>query len=98
MGGAVCSAIVSELLKMRKSLAIHYWWDVPSDVELNNNVINVKKIWGVWTSFVICTIFRFNTIFSIYEKKNLAKIWEGGGVVELNPLSLPRFLRACLFY
>ena len=78
MGGVVCSAIVSELLKMRKSLAIHYWWDVPSDVELNNNVINVKKIWGVWTSFVICTIFRFNTIFSIYEKKNLAKIWEGG--------------------
>ena len=42
MCGVVCSAIVSELLKMRKSLAIHS--DVPSDVELNNNVINIKKL------------------------------------------------------
>ena len=57
MGGVVCSAIESELLKMRKSLAIHYWLDVPSDVELNNNVINIKKLWGVWTSFVILFFF-----------------------------------------
>ena len=42
MGGVVCSAIVSELLKMRKSLAIHS--DLPSYVELNSNVINVKKL------------------------------------------------------
>ena len=41
MGGVVCSAIVSELLKMRKSLAIHYWQDV---VEFNNNVININKL------------------------------------------------------
>ena len=53
MGGVVCSAIVSELLKMRKSLAIHYWQALTSDVELNNNVININKLWGVSTSFVI---------------------------------------------
>ena len=57
MGGVVCSAIVSELLKMRKSLAIHYWQDVPSDAEFNNNVININKFWGVSTSFVILYYF-----------------------------------------
>ena len=57
MDGVVCSAIVSELLKMRKSLEIHYWWDVSSDVELNNNIINIKKLWGVSTSFVIVYYF-----------------------------------------
>ena len=57
MGGAVCSAIVSELSKMRKSHAIHYWQDVQSDVEFNNNVININKLWGVSTSFVIVYYF-----------------------------------------
>ena len=53
MGGVLCGAIVSELLKMRKSLAIHYLQDVPSDVELNNNATNIDKPCGVLTSFVI---------------------------------------------
>ena len=57
MGGVVCSAIVSELLKMRKSLAIYYWQDVLSDVEFNNNVVNINKLWGVSTSFVILYYF-----------------------------------------
>ena len=42
MGGVVCSAIVSELLKMRKSLAIYYWQDVLSDVEFNNDVVKYQ--------------------------------------------------------
>ena len=57
MGGVVSSAIVNELLKMRKPLAIRYWQDLPSDVELNNNVININKLWGVSTSFVILYYF-----------------------------------------
>ena len=57
IGGVVCSAVVSGLLKMRKSIAIHYWQDVPSDVEFNNNVININKLWGVSTSFVILYYF-----------------------------------------
>ena len=56
MSGVVCSAILSELLKMRKSLAIRYWWDVPSDVDLDN-VKNIKTFWGVSTSFVILYYF-----------------------------------------
>ena len=57
MDGVVCSAIVSEQLKMGKSLPIHYWQDIPSDVELNNNVININTLWGVSTSFVILYYF-----------------------------------------
>ena len=30
IGGVVYSAIVSEQLKMRKSIAIHFWQDIPS--------------------------------------------------------------------
>ena len=57
IGGVVCSAIMSELLKMRKSIAIRYWQDVPSDAKFNNNVININKLWGVSTSFVILYYF-----------------------------------------
>ena len=38
MGGVLCSAIVSEWLKMRKYLGIHYWQDTISAVEVNNNL------------------------------------------------------------
>ena len=38
MGGVLRSAIVSERLKMRKSLRIHYWQEV------NNSVINTNKL------------------------------------------------------
>ena len=40
----MCSAIVSERLKMRISLRIHYWQDTISGVEVNNNVININKL------------------------------------------------------
>ena len=53
MDGVVCSTIASKQLKMRKSLAIHHWQDIPSDVDLNINLINIKKLWEVSTSFVI---------------------------------------------
>ena len=39
MGGVLCSATVSQRLKMRKSLGIYYWQDSISGVKVNNNVI-----------------------------------------------------------
>ena len=44
MGGVLCSAIVSEWLKMRKSSGVHYGQDTISGVEANNNVININKL------------------------------------------------------
>ena len=44
MGGVLCSTIVSERLKLRKSLEIHYWQDIIFGVEVNNNVININKV------------------------------------------------------
>ena len=38
MGGVLCSAIVSEQLKMRKPLGIHYQQYTISGVKVNNNV------------------------------------------------------------
>ena len=43
-GGVLCSAIVSERLKMRKSLRIHDCQDIISGIEVNNNVININKL------------------------------------------------------
>ena len=42
MGGVLCTAIVSERLKIRKSLGIHYRQEMICGVEVNNNVINIK--------------------------------------------------------
>ena len=39
MGGVLCSIIVSERFKIRKSLAINYWQDTMSGVEVDNNAI-----------------------------------------------------------
>ena len=50
MGGVEYSAIVSEQLKIRKSLGIYYWHDTISGVKVNNNVINMNKFWGVSTT------------------------------------------------
>ena len=44
MGDVLCSVIVSERLKMRKSLGIHCWQDTISGIETNNNVINIKTL------------------------------------------------------
>ena len=70
MGGVLCSAIVSERLKMRNSLGISYWQDTISGVKVNNNVININKLWGVSTSFVI---FHFNTNFFNSSKMEINK-------------------------
>ena len=57
MGSVLCSAIVSEQLKMRKSLGIHCWQDTISGDKYNNNVVNINKLWGVSTSFVFLDYF-----------------------------------------
>ena len=44
MSGVLRSVIVSEGLKMRKSLAINYWQDTIFAVEVNNKVININKL------------------------------------------------------
>ena len=40
----LCSTIVSERLKNRKALAIHYRQDIISCVKVNNNVKNINKL------------------------------------------------------
>ena len=44
MGGVLCSAIMSERLKMRKSLGIHYCQNTIAGVKVNNNVVNINKL------------------------------------------------------
>ena len=44
MGGVLCRVIVSEWLKMRKSLGIHYCQDTISGAQVNNNVININTL------------------------------------------------------
>ena len=39
MGGVLCSVTVCDRLKIKKSLAINYWYDTISGVEVNTNVI-----------------------------------------------------------
>ena len=68
MGGVACSALVSELLKMKKSIAIHYWQDVPYDAEFNNNVININKLCGVSTGFVILYIYIYIYIYIYFTR------------------------------
>ena len=56
MGGVPCGTIVSERLKMRKLLGVHYRQDIISGAEVNN-VINNNELLGVSTSFVILCYF-----------------------------------------
>ena len=51
--GVLCSVIASKRLKMRKSLAISYRQDTISGIKVNNNVININKLWGVSTTQLI---------------------------------------------
>ena len=44
MSGVLCSAMVREWLRMRKSLVMYYWQDAISRVEVTNNVININKL------------------------------------------------------
>ena len=39
MGGVLCSVTMCDRLKMKKCLAINYWYDTISGAEVNNNVI-----------------------------------------------------------
>ena len=89
MDGVLFSVIVSERLKMRKSLAINYWQDTISGVEVKSSDRNVKNLCGVSTSFEFCAIFHFNTIFfsswKIQVSKNL------GGSSSCPPPAPPGF-------
>ena len=44
IGGVLCSSIMREWLKIRKSLGIYYWQDTISGTEVNNNVVNINKL------------------------------------------------------
>ena len=44
IGDVLCSSIMSEWLKIRKSLGIYYWQDTISGTEVNNNVVNINKL------------------------------------------------------
>ena len=68
MDGVLCSARVSERLKIRKSLGIHHWKDTISSVDVNNNVININKLWEVSTSFVILYYFLLQHYFFLIMK------------------------------
>ena len=50
---------------------------IPSRVEVRSNVGNINKLWGVSTSFVIFTIFHFNTIFFHFIKNTILQISGG---------------------
>ena len=76
MGGELCSVIVSERLKMKKSLALNYWQDAISGVEVSSNARNINKLWGV-NSFCNFSFFTIRYFFSFHKKYNLAKIWGG---------------------
>ena len=58
MGGVLCSAVASERLKMRKSLANHYWQDTISGVKVNKNVINMNNFEEFQLVSQFSTIFR----------------------------------------
>ena len=73
MGGVLCSVIVGERIKMRKSLAIDYWWDTISCVEVNNNVIKSINFEEFELILWFCTIFHFNTIFFNSSKIEFSK-------------------------
>ena len=76
MGGVLWSVTVSERLKMRKYLKL-ITDRIPSRVEVRSNVRNINKLWGVSTSFVIFTIFHFNTIFFHFIKNTILQISGG---------------------
>ena len=84
--GVLCSAIVSERLKMRKSLRIHDCQDIISGIEVNNNVININKLWRVSTIFWNFLLFFTLTLFFFFNlsktevSKNLG--WEGRGTLQ----------------
>ena len=89
MCAVLCSVIVSERLKMRKSLAINYWQDtiflVSSSIVMLEISITFKEFQLVLQFW---TVSHFNTIFSIHKNTSSQKPGE------LQPPPTPRFLRA----
>ena len=89
MCAVLCSVIVSERLKMRKSLAINYWQDtiflVSSSIVMLEISITFKEFQLVLQFW---TVSHFNTIFSIHKNTSSQKPGE------LQPPPAPRFLRA----
>ena len=79
MVGVLCSVIVNERLKMRKYLAINYWQDIISGVEVSNNVIKSTNFEEFQPVLWFCTIFHFNTIFSNSSKIEFRKNLGGEG-------------------
>ena len=102
MNGVLCSVIVSERLKMRKSLAINYWQDTISGVEVSTNVRTINNFWGVSTSFTTslggCSPLQIfaNLYFSWIEKiggkvKNSTKFktsWNSSKVIDSSNISI----------
>ena len=72
IGGALCIVILSERLKMRKSLAINYWLDTISGVKVNN-VIKSTNFEEFQLVLWFWTIFHFNTIFFNSSKIEFSK-------------------------
>ena len=76
MDGVLFSVIVSERLKMRKSLAINYWQDTISNVKVKSNDRKMSKTFAEFQlvlNFVL--FFTLTLFFSVLEKYKLAKIW-----------------------
>ena len=95
MGGVLCSVTVCDRLKIKKSLAINYWYDTISGVEINTNVIKSINFEDFQLGLWFCTIFHFNTIFFNSLKKKLVKICGGGG---WSPTSTPGIYGPALKY
>ena len=63
MNGDLCSVVVSERLKIRKSLAVNYWQDIISGVEVNSNDRNTVTFEEFQLVFNFMLFYHFNTNF-----------------------------------
>ena len=72
MDDVLCSVIVSVWLKMKKSLAINYWQDTISGVEVMIEMSKTFEEFQLVLNFVL--FFTLKLFFEIHEKYKLAKI------------------------
>ena len=92
-GGVLCSAIVSEQLKMRKLLRIHDCQDIISGIEVNNNVININKLWRVSTIFWNFLLFFTLTLFFFFFNLSKTEVSKNMGREGRGTLQPPGFYR-----
>ena len=94
MDRVLFSVIVSEQLKMRKSLAINYWKYTISGFEVNSNVRNVNNLWGTSAVIIGAKNFRMFKLKIKREQKMELNIF----FVNYENILLMRFhkLRNCL--